>query len=274
MISYKNKICAVIVTYNPDIKILMESVGRIEKFCTIIIVNNGSKKIELSNIALSYVIECEKNLGLARGLNVGVEKAIASGYRYVVLFDQDTIPTQSYLMQINELSKEMGVSDVIYGANFFDRKSEDTNRRRLNYVITSGTFFDVNIYKKIGGFSEELFIDYIDIEWCARALKFGIICETIKNGHLEHSLGERCVKLFNKPMYLHSPERDYYIIRNCYYVMRLDYFTLRFKILEFAKTIFRSLFYVIVSDKKKSHISNVVFAHKDGVLGVFGERNI
>ena len=40
-----------------------------------------------------------------------------------------------------------------------------------DYVITSGSIITIAAYKEIGPFNNEMFIDFIDIEWCLRARK-------------------------------------------------------------------------------------------------------
>jgi rhamnosyltransferase len=37
------------------------------------------------------------------------------------------------------------------------------------YVITSGSFIPISIFNDVGFMREELFIDFVDIDWCLRA---------------------------------------------------------------------------------------------------------
>ena len=45
-----------------------------------------------------------------------------------------------------------------------------------DYIISSGTLIHVDAFKAVGLMMEELFIDYVDLEWGLRAKKMGYHC--------------------------------------------------------------------------------------------------
>lgn len=59
------------------------------------------------------------------------------------------------------------------GPNIFDEKSTSEYIQK-GFIISSGTLYDINIFKKVGVFNAGWFIDMIDVEWCHRAQKMVI----------------------------------------------------------------------------------------------------
>jgi len=82
---------------------------------------------------------------------------------------------------------------------------------------------------------------------------------------INHSIGDNVRKLFNKYIFLHQPERDYYIIRNFYYIFRLNYIDKKYKLLELVKTLMRTILYIAYSNNKIKHAKYIVKGHVDGL---------
>lgn len=67
---------------------------------------------------------------------------------------------------------------------------------------------------------EELFIDYVDIEWGLRAREKGYLCYGAFGAHMEHALGDDRVTFGGYKVPLHSPLRHYYQMRNATWLMK------------------------------------------------------
>jgi rhamnosyltransferase len=94
-----------------------------------------------------------------------------------------------------------------------------------NWLITSGSCINVEVFKKLGGYLEKLFIDEVDHEYCFRANLAGYQVLLFEHIFLSHNLGEsREVNNFMKNRKLkrniHSSTRLYYITRNSIYLKR------------------------------------------------------
>ena len=79
----------------------------------------------------------------------------------------------------------------------------------------------MDIYQKIGGFKDWLFIDAVDFEYCLNAKKHRYKVIQMNTVELNHNLGKIEKKKFlNKKTYVtnHNAIRRYYITRNRHYL--------------------------------------------------------
>jgi rhamnosyltransferase len=84
-------------------------------------------------------------------------------------------------------------------------------------VMTSGNLLNLEIYKAIGPFLDELFIDFVDVEYCLRIKRNKYKTVVVNDALLTHELGS-IVKHGRFSTTNHSAIRRYYITRNRFYV--------------------------------------------------------
>ena len=65
---------------------------------------------------------------------------------------------------------------------------------------------------------ERLFIDYVDFEWCWRAIAKGVKILTVPSIVINHNLGDGTKKILWKTVTLRSDARYFYSIRNAFYL--------------------------------------------------------
>jgi rhamnosyltransferase len=230
------KVCAVMVTYNPDspleqnIRALLPHVDRL------IIVDNGSEPPIRAQIeAVSSACEVEviwntQNLGLATGLNIGIRSALGSDdYAWIATFDQDSRVSPGY---------RDAMLNAYFSCSYRDRVgiigphhvmfAEDTAAKQLlagteplfcekPFVMQSGSFLSVSALRNIGFFDDSFFIDYVDIDFCLRLRKRGLRIIECKNAIINHRLGDpsrHTILGKTTTVYSHSPVRRYYAARN------------------------------------------------------------
>lgn len=229
------KVGAVVITYNPYIKGLETLLGiLINQFSEILIVDNGSinindiKKISINEKVL--IRPLESNLGIAAALNEGMDYFRIKGYEWVATFDQDSEPFDDFVLRFQELSKE---NVGIIGSYYVDRNwsEKDAERQILTYsdyeettyVITSGAFVNVRAWNMVGGFDNQLFIDWVDWDINERLVLLGMTVYRTKDLMMRHQVGEpinvpeykkQILFLNNRLVRDHSPFRQYYIFRN------------------------------------------------------------
>lgn len=76
------------------------------------------------------------------------------------------------------------------------------------------------VFEIVGMMDEELFIDYVDTEWCLRCLNYGILVHIIPDIEMVHAIGDKSVKICGINIPIHSPVRRYYRVRNAFLLLR------------------------------------------------------
>ena len=92
----------------------------------------------------------------------------------------------------------------------------------IHQCITAGNLVRLEAWKKAGGFSEELFIDGVDFDFCLKIEKAGYKILRVNRIQLlqEVGHGKKIPLPFHHQMSVlhHSPTRLYYIARNYLYI--------------------------------------------------------
>ena len=79
------------------------------------------------------------------------------------------------------------------------------------------------VIEAVGGMNEGYFIDHVDTEWCLRARMAGWQIFGVCAARLTHALGDRIIRIWFgrwREVSVHSPLRDYYILRNTVLMLR------------------------------------------------------
>lgn len=239
------KILTIIITYNPELQTLKKLINSLDSQIidkkiqnNIIIVDNNSNNIdEIINIKLNNIeiISLNDNMGIAYAQNVGLKKAINDRYDFAMLSDQDTAYPNNYISTLvphitNEvaaigsmfidtnLNRLSGfVQKIDYGAWKIKQPTEGTYE--VKQLIASGKIINVSCIKDIGLMMEELFIDYVDLEWCWRAISRNYKVLINADINLSHKLGNEKANISQKRSYaLRSYKRYYFLVRNGVYL--------------------------------------------------------
>lgn len=222
------KICAGIVTYNPNIKRLLENINAIYNQVELVIIfDNGSRNVdEIDKIIKLNSLNCvliksSENKGIAYALNSISSYAYSHNYHWLLTLDQDSVSFPNiisvykkylYLPNIGQLS-----------CDNIDRNEPDVNINedykvhKIKWCITSGSLVNLDALVKVGGFDSFLFIDRVDFEICSAFRKYNYNTYKIDFVGILHELGQIShLKVGNKEiiLYNHSAFRRYYMARN------------------------------------------------------------
>ena len=278
--SYSNtSVVSIIVTYKPNLPDLKKTLRKHNKnFSTTILVNN-SPEISLQSLKSSKVtlINNNSNIGLASALNVGILEAKKQGATMVALFDQDTLlPDDFSQNMLNHINAYQGdKKTALFSPVFFNHVTDDygsiinfkpfrlirskPNKQKSvthpQYVITSGSFIPISVLDDGGLMREELFIDFVDIEWCLRARAKGYEIVSFPQVEIAHHLGDSSVSFMGTNHPIHSPLRMYYYFRNAMYLYRLREIDWNWRVVDSARNLFRFLFYMLFV-KNRPHTSS------------------
>ena len=230
----KPDLAAVLVLYNPEKEVVNNIHSFISQVDKIFVIDNSEKiNIEIVNeikqLAHIEYIPNNENLGIAASLNICARKAISEGYKYLLTMDQDSEAPPAMVSNLLEcFSKDNNIALVSphlqspQGRNLIDARTKSCEQVFTTW--TSGSLLDLNIFKSNSGFKADLFIDYVDHEYCLRLKKMGYKVYICNKTSLMHSLGKiEEVNLIFRKIYPtnHSALRLYYKTRNRYYVKKI-----------------------------------------------------
>ena len=234
-----SEVCCVIVIYFPDKELnsrLKTLRHQVEKM---VIVDNTpitrEKEDSLLNLVESldiHYIKNKSNVGLARGLNQGLEYALQQKSKWMLTFDQDTYWYTNVVQTLLNISENCHLKPYVIGSNYFDikrnkletKKDKKKEWKKRKTVITSGCLINTSFAKKIGAFREDYFIDQVDHEFCLRARSQGGNIVISTKPIMGHSVGGQLgpkIPLTNILLPEHSPIRKYYIARNSIVTIKL-----------------------------------------------------
>lgn len=271
MNNIESRICAGIVTYNPDLQLLKSNIESIlHQVDSVVVFDNGSSNCQEVCALLSYIDKCNlimsnDNKGVAFALNRLCEWAASHNYIWIVTLDQDSISPNDMISQLQKyINDDVAIisPNIVYKNNEKYVSKPNKTFEVVKWVITSASLTNISIWDKLNGFDNWLFIDGVDYDYCLRANKMGYKVIRSYETELFHELGNlRCIKLFGKVIYVtnHSAIRKYYMSRNAVY--------LRYKLNEGNpfRTITKYIIKILFFEKNKiSKISSVIRGVSDG----------
>lgn len=210
--------------------------------------NNNSDIFEnLSN----YIYLYNGNLnGIAGALNKGCCKAIEENFEWVLTMDQDSFFEEEQILNFIKLSENIiqnekniasiaptirntsqitrrSIEDIVknFIKNKLGKQKKETTSKNVTSsdnsfvfetrIITSGNLINLDVWKKINGFYELLFIDNVDFDYCYKLTRCGFKIIRFLNVFMCHNIGtSNTLSLFRRKTPLENDFRLYYIIRN------------------------------------------------------------
>lgn len=285
------KIAAIVVTYRPDIDAIEKSVRSItNNGADVVIVDNSEKKTLFPDMAATTVLSLGDNLGIAEAQNIGIKRAIELGYEWLIFFDQDSVIEDGFLEQLTKNARD----DMPYVAApvFYDNEKgfyyylldvdnsgrrtkiypqNITNGLKISTVISSGMLINKRALDVVGHMRSDLFIDYVDTEWCLRAASKGIKIEIMKKAVMRHSIGDRSISLFGCKVPVHGYQRRYYRVRNAFSLLRMKHVPKRLAIREIIFSFVHQVVIILNGENKWRYMKCYALAVFDGVLGRSGK---
>jgi rhamnosyltransferase len=234
-----SKVLAILVTYKPDLDILRTLLApALEQADRLVVVDNlstpqtrqviweaaGSGRPGESPPPNMELIPNAANAGLGVGFNQGIVRAMELGFDFVLLLDQDSILRPGAIRRLvdefHALSTRFEVG-ALQAANLeadgrvnFDSRRRDYYRRRGMYegetsyqglyLLNSGAFFPVDVFRKVGLLDERYFIVFVDYEIALRLARAGLGMFHVPGAKIDHNVGPK-----PRP----DPKRLYHAVR-------------------------------------------------------------
>ncbi|QJQ96041.1 MULTISPECIES: glycosyltransferase family 2 protein [Halomonadaceae] len=271
-------IVAVIVTYRPELDVLATLLDSlIPQVEAVVIVDNGSaENVPAWNAArhpaASHVLAMGDNRGIAAAQNAGIDWARQQDARYVLLMDQDSLPAPDMVATLRA-ALDSQARPAAAGPRYRDPRQENPppflqirkmrlHRHRcecgeailpVDYLIASGCLIPMAVLDHVGGMREDLFIDYVDIEWGLRAAHHGYQSYGVCAAHMQHSLGEAPLQFRGRKIPLHSPLRHYYHFRNAVLLYRTPWVPRQWKCVDAWRLLLKYGFYTLYAKPRWQH---------------------
>ncbi len=248
----KKKFAVGIILYNPnqnDINYL----NKLYAYFDHIYVYDNSKNNNNHLINKTYIYNYEgKNRGLAKGFNWFIDKSIENDTDYLLLLDQDSCFDLKKLQQfMNEIEKEQTSHNILIRAcNTYPFGKEENNVindiQVMSKAISSGSFLNIQLLKNDDiRYDENMFIDFVDDDFCIKAIKKGYQIVCYKRYSFPQQLG-----YIYKGRVCHNAIRHYYMIRDLGYLY--EKYNSRFKcLIMLTRFLLHDLIICFFEDEKK-----------------------
>lgn len=222
------KVAGVVVLYNPTDEDISNIDTYIDEVDVLYVVDNtkGNRNDNRlpKNNKIKYIYN-NKNLGIAEALNIAAKEAIKEKYDWILTMDQDTRFDDKVIENVKKEILKINIDNIAIVTPWHNTKLKTKkNKEKIDYpldVMTSGNFLNLNIYQKLGGFKDWLFIDGVDMEYCLNLNKNGYKIMRLNNYEMKHNLGNIIYRRFLwKDLLItnHSAMRRYYQCRNYHYI--------------------------------------------------------
>ena len=284
MIYKKHNIAGSVILYNSEIQVVANINSYLAQINHLFVIDNS----EVINNRLAEQIKMAPNitytfnganLGVAHALNQAATMAIKAGYQFLLTMDDDTyfpeIGVQKMLNYVNQYgTKKLGILAAQSDPQLFNNTT-----KQVPYAITSGSLLNLLAYKESGPFMNDLFIDFVDHEYCFRLEKCGYKIVEINYVQLNHQLGKKKQLVFfgyKFPIYWtsHNPLRIYYKTRNCIFSLKKHSFVQISVKYIFYKDVLKDLLKIIfLEDRKRKRILLFIKGLHDGLTDSLGKRN-
>lgn len=294
----RDNVAGIIVTYNPDLKILKSALQASSPQLEIIYLvdNNSSNFTDIEKIVEDIggvkIIKLDVNLGLASAQNVAINEAKKNvNIGFIILFDQDSIIENGFInsLLLDDSALRLGGRKVgaigpifydptngyiypatVYLGPFIKRVAIQNSPLETTYLIASGCLIRMDVLEEIGLMKDELFIDYIDVEWSLRAKSKGYNLFMSPNAKMAHTIGDDRRNILGRTVSVHSPFRRYFLVRNSFFMIRKSYIPLGYKLREVTFNLLRVGVALVFSNEKKAVLKSFCYGCYDGIRGRFG----
>lgn len=294
-------LATVTVTFNPDMPLLAAQLRALPKASLKILVDNASEpsvvtKIEtlVAETANAHLLRNPHNLGLAAATNRGIRalSGLSPGKRFALLLDQDSEPHPGSIetlvtafIKLDREGPKVGCVGplLVDPATMLAHGFHQCTRWRWKRIYPatgstapvscanlngSGTLVPVELFLRLGGLDESLFIDHVDTEWAFRVMASGRTLWGVPEAVFSHRMGDASKRLWLFGWHvwpLRSPRRHYFLFRNAVVLMRRSYVPCVWKIWAVAKLVLTSMITAIAGPDRSAQLSHMWRGVREGM---------
>lgn len=285
------KIYSIIVCYNPNVDQLIKLCSDLKCQKSKVIIVDNSYISSLTSIVDDNIdiIELGDNLGIAKAQNIGIQFAINQNADIFVFFDQDSVIENNFLKNLT--SPFNLYSTLVTVPIFFDKSKEfrfpsyrlskfgllkkvvDTNGDyNVDIIISSGSATNKKTLELVGLMNEDYFIDFVDTEWSLRCKSKNVPIKVISKAKMIHTIGDKSYDFKIIRLFVHSPIRTYYKIRNSFLFFRNNNVPMLLGIKEIVSALVHNFFLLFFVNNKDKYFRNYCQGVFDGIFGKVGKK--
>ncbi|MCT8388494.1 glycosyltransferase [Leuconostoc holzapfelii] len=278
----KYSVNIVLVTYNPNIADLFKNIRQsIDGVDSVILVDNASTP-DIQTELYDYSLRNEKIKFLPMQNNNGIGAAQNEAIRFVsshkndeeqflLFFDQDSYLTNMQIYDLTQHFIEESKETPNLALLGVKTNDDDTvsGRQFVKHIISSGSLTTLTIFKKIGFFDEELFIDFIDFAWCWKAEKLGYRLMVDNSMLLHHQTSGHLPTIFGKG--IDKPSRLYYVYRNVIISLKRYNTSFLFSFKWYTHLFLKAIFQLIFAGERMYRGKMILSGIFDGLNGKTGK---
>ncbi len=298
----KGGVVAIVVAYLPEKILLYNCISSIIRQVDMVIVVDNTPADRISDWSNLFAenhsvewIHLNRNCGIAYAQNVGIKRAMEQGAAFIVLSDQDSVfpdkytssmlqfyksnPKREQIAAIAPVFRDINKGKIeprVYFHGILVRKDYSIrNPMSVANVISSGMFVPANVFEIVGYNNEHLFIDWVDTEWCWRAIRKGLEIIQVPDIVIDHKHGDFARRVFAKEIPVHtSVARRYFRLRNATYLLFFENLSIGMKLNLVHRIVVMMPLDLIVAKHKEAECLVVLRAIRDGLTKRMGGREI
>ncbi len=290
------QVLAVIVCHEPVHDVLDPLVAQLcdSRKLSVVLVDNSETEAGtqlVQAIAAAHRVDLVangRNLGVAEAQNIGIARARAAGCTHVLLLDQDSaldainVDRMLAAFWVLKLSgrriaaigpsvvdpdTKLPMDFVRLGRLRMKRLPRTTEPVSCDMLISSGCLIALEVLNEVGPMDSGLFIDYVDMEWCTRARSAGYEVIGLPDVVMPHRIGESSMDIAGRRIFVHTPIRSYYLVRNALLFARKAHLSWRWR----THLLYRAAGHAVLFSFVLPHASKrfiwMLRGLKDGLLG-------
>ena len=284
--------CIIIVTYEPELNQLRHLVKNVQAAGFLPILADNSEKSPLKKelfLGEIQVVAMYGNAGIAAAQNAGIALAKELDAEVIGFFDQDSNAEVELIEKLSNyiehhpicvaaplaLEKDtlleypvQTLNGIGYPKDIYVKNAKQP--QKVDLVISSGTMMNMSVLEKAGGFDEDFFIDFVDIEWCLRCKKAEIPVYVLPDAVLYHKIGNETVDAANMEITVHSPLRTYYKVRNSFLLIYKKA-NILFAIRQILPAVLHNFLLILKVENPKEYLKYYFLGICHGICGVKGK---
>lgn len=258
----------------------------------VLVIDNapGDPALPSADLEPVIYIRMSHNAGTAGAMNEAWRLALDAGVSHLVSFDQDSQPGDRLVAGLLAAFSDARVPNLAaVGPAWIDARNQRPMRllqpvrflRRhvqappdalveVDHVITSGCMISAQAWQAVGPFNEDLFLDYVDVEWSLRARSAGYTTAIATGCVMSHAIGERMIALAGRQLAVHKPQRNYLQLRNHLLLWRIPQIPRSWLLSDLGQVVLKLTGLIVLAPDRTQRLVGIFHGLADGLRGKRG----